>query len=85
MNMHGDDPGYYTLPENRDLAAQYLLLNNTLNVDKSSTRVIATVVGGETRDQWLYLPALKRVKRISSSNKSGPFVGSEFAYEDISS
>jgi outer membrane lipoprotein-sorting protein len=36
-------------------------------------------------DQWLYLPALKRVKRISSSNKSGPFVGSEFAYEDISS
>jgi len=36
-------------------------------------------------DQWLYLPALKRVKRISSSNKSGSFMGSEFAYEDISS
>ena len=36
-------------------------------------------------DQWLYLPALSRVKRISSSNKSGPFVGSEFAYEDLSS
>lgn len=35
--------------------------------------------------QWLYLPALKRVKRISSSNRSGPFMGSEFAYEDISS
>ncbi|VAW53410.1 Outer membrane lipoprotein-sorting protein [hydrothermal vent metagenome] len=34
-------------------------------------------------DQWLYLPALKRVKRISSKNKSGPFVGSEFAFEDI--
>ncbi len=34
-------------------------------------------------DQWLYLPALKRVKRISSINKSGSFVGSEFAYEDI--
>ena len=39
----------------------------------------------EPDDQWLYLPALKRVKRISSKNKSGPFVGSEFAYEDISS
>ncbi|NIR48643.1 outer membrane lipoprotein-sorting protein [candidate division KSB1 bacterium] len=38
-----------------------------------------------TDDQWLYLPALKRVKRISSNNKSGPFMGSEFAYEDISS
>ncbi len=36
-------------------------------------------------DQWLYLPALKRVKRISSKNKSGPFMGSEFAFEDISS
>lgn len=36
-------------------------------------------------DQWLYLPALKRVKRISSSNRSGPFMGSEFAYEDLSS
>ncbi|AKE53119.1 outer membrane lipoprotein-sorting protein [Kangiella geojedonensis] len=36
-------------------------------------------------DQWLYLPALKRVKRISSSNKSGPWMGSEFAYEDLSS
>ena len=36
-------------------------------------------------EQWLYLPALKRVKRISSENKSGPFLGSEFAYEDITS
>lgn len=39
----------------------------------------------EQDDQWLYLPALKRVKRISSSNKSGPFMGSEFAYEDLAS
>ena len=39
----------------------------------------------EPDDQWLYLPALKRVKRISSANKSGPFVGSEFAFEDFTS
>lgn len=39
----------------------------------------------EPDDQWLYLPALKRVKRISSRNKSGPFMGSEFSYEDMSS
>ncbi len=38
----------------------------------------------EPDDQWLYLPALKRVKRISSNNKSGPFMGSEFAFEDFS-
>ncbi|MDH5434224.1 MAG: MMPL family transporter [Gammaproteobacteria bacterium] len=52
-NMHGDDPDWYILPDNRELAAQYLLLyelslpqgldvNNQLNVDKSSTRVVAT-------------------------------------------
>jgi uncharacterized protein len=52
-NMHGDDPAWYKLPEDQELAAQYLLLyelslpqgldvNNQLNVDKSSTRVIAT-------------------------------------------
>ena len=35
-------------------------------------------------DQWLYLPALKRVKRISSRNKTGSFMGSEFSYEDMS-
>ncbi|WP_221934400.1 outer membrane lipoprotein-sorting protein [Aliiglaciecola sp. M165] len=34
-------------------------------------------------EQWIFLPALKRVKRISSRNKSGPFMGSEFAYEDM--
>jgi outer membrane lipoprotein-sorting protein len=36
-------------------------------------------------DRWLYLPAVKRVKRIASDNKSGPFMGSEFAYEDLGS
>ncbi|MCY4428987.1 MAG: outer membrane lipoprotein-sorting protein [Rhodospirillales bacterium] len=39
----------------------------------------------EADDQWLYLPALKRVKRISSSNQSGSFMGSEFSYEDLGS
>ncbi|MAI36444.1 outer membrane lipoprotein-sorting protein [Alteromonas genovensis] len=39
----------------------------------------------EPDEQWIYLPALKRVKRISSRNKSGPFVGSEFAFEDMTS
>lgn len=39
----------------------------------------------EPDEQWMYLPALKRVKRISSRNKSGPFMGSEFAFEDMSS
>ncbi|WP_152663137.1 outer membrane lipoprotein-sorting protein [Arsukibacterium ikkense] len=36
-------------------------------------------------DQWLYLPAINRVRRIASRNKSGPFMASEFAYEDMTS
>ncbi len=35
--------------------------------------------------QWIFLPALKRVKRISSSNRTGKFVSSEFSYEDLGS
>lgn len=39
----------------------------------------------EPDDQWLYLPKVGRVKTIASKNKSGPFMGSEFAFEDLSS
>ena len=53
-NMHGDDPAWYTLPDNEQLAAQYLLLyemslpmgldlNNQVNVDKSASRIIVTL------------------------------------------
>lgn len=52
-NMHGDQPGYYQLPQDRELAAQYLLmyemslpygldLNNQVNIDKSSVRMVVT-------------------------------------------
>jgi hypothetical protein len=37
----------------------------------------------EPDDQWLYLPAIKRVKKITSKNRSGPFLSSEFAFEDL--
>ncbi|WP_321393397.1 outer membrane lipoprotein-sorting protein [Emcibacter sp.] len=42
----------------------------------------------EPDDQWIYFPALGqkgRIKRIDSRSKSGPFMGSEFSYEDMSS
>ncbi|MFT2090532.1 outer membrane lipoprotein-sorting protein [Paraglaciecola sp. 2405UD69-4] len=39
----------------------------------------------EPDEQWIFLPKRKRVTRIRSKNKSGPFMGSEFAYEDMSS
>lgn len=51
--------------------------------DMKGTIFAAHAVAGRDDRLWLYLPALKRVKRISSSNKTGAFFGSEFAYEDI--
>ncbi len=53
-NMHGDDPSYYRLPENQDMAAQFLLLyemslpykldlTNQINLDKSGTRIAVTM------------------------------------------
>lgn len=53
--------------------------------DLKGTAFLAYSHKVEPDDQWLYMPSLKRVKRISSSNKSGSFMGSEFAFEDISS
>ncbi len=53
--------------------------------DVKGTAFLSHTHATRADDQWLYLPALKRVKRIASNNKSGPFMGSEFAYEDITS
>ena len=39
---------------------------------------------GKDDDQWLYLPALKKTKRIASGDKSGSFMGSDFTYADMS-
>ncbi len=52
--------------------------------DVNGTALLIHSHRGSADGQWLYLPALKRVKRISSSNRSGSFMGSEFAYEDMS-
>ena len=59
-NMHGDDPGYYRLPDNPELAAQYLLvyelslpfgndLNNRIDIAKSETRMTVTVRDSSSR------------------------------------
>lgn len=51
--------------------------------DVAGTALLSYAQITKPDDQWLYLPALKRVKRIASANKSGPFMGSEFAFEDF--
>ncbi len=67
-NLHGDDPAYYRIPEDRELAAQYLLLyeislpygldlNDRINVDKSATRVTATLTNSTTEQTKEFLSA----------------------------
>ena len=51
--------------------------------DVKGTAFLIHAHKNEPDQQWLYLPALKRVKGISSSNQSGSFMGSEFTYEDL--
>lgn len=53
--------------------------------DIKDTKLLSYEIIGGDDQQWLYLPALKRIKRISSQNKSGSFMASEFSYEDIAS
>lgn len=53
--------------------------------DVSGTAFLSFSHVNTADEQWIYLPALKRVKRIASKNKSGPFMGSEFAFEDMTS
>ena len=70
LEVEGDgDRSLFVFDEPRDVAGTALLVH--AHKDAAD-------------DQWLYLPALTRVKRISSSNRSGSFMGSEFAYEDLS-
>jgi hypothetical protein len=42
-------------------------------------------VSDKDDDQWLFLPALKKTKRIASSDKSSSFMGSDFTYSDMTS
>jgi outer membrane lipoprotein-sorting protein len=51
--------------------------------DQKGTALLTWQQATRDDDQWLYLPALKRVKKIASKSKSGPFMGSEFSFEDV--
>ncbi|MEX0300694.1 MAG: outer membrane lipoprotein-sorting protein [Kordiimonas sp.] len=70
--------------ENEDVGDKGLTVFSTPR-DVQGTALLSHAQILKPDNQWLYLPALKRVKRISSANKSGPFVGSEFAFEDFTS
>ncbi len=72
-----------TLELTEDGDKSMIVFNSPKDVKGTATLTFTHKEGSD--DQWLFLPSIKRVKRISSNNKSGPFMGSEFAYEDLSS
>lgn len=86
-NRHGESSSRQmllrSLEQEKDGDKRIIVFNYPRDVKGTAFLVYTRRVGND--DQWLYLPALKRVKRISANNQSGPFVGSEFAYEDLSS
>lgn len=86
-NKHGQEStrnmSTLTLELTEDGDKSLIVFDSPKDVKGTSTMTFTHKVGSD--DQWLYLPSIKRVKRISSDNKSGPFMGSEFAYEDLSS
>lgn len=67
---------------NEDVGDKSLVIFNSPR-DVEGTALLSHANILEADDQWLYLPALKRVRRISSANKDGAFLGSEFAFEDF--
>lgn len=70
--------------EDEDLGDRSLIVFES-PADVAGTAMLSHARIVEPDDQWLFLPALKRTKRISSVNRSGPFMGSEFAFEDLTS
>lgn len=68
-----DKPGGETANLIRFLEPEDIAGTGLLSIDKAD---------GST-DQWLYLPALDRVRRISSDRKGGRFVGSDLYFEDL--
>jgi outer membrane lipoprotein-sorting protein len=54
-------------------------------LDVKGTKVLTYSHVTRDDEQWIYLPAFRRVKQISDANKTTSFMGSEFTYEDINS
>lgn len=63
---------------------KYIMLFET-PADIRGTAFLSYSHSTKPDDQWLYLPSLKRTKRIASESKAGSFMGSEFAFEDMTS
>lgn len=59
------------------------LVRFTLPADLMNTALLSQQNSGRADDQWLYLPAIRRTKRIVGSGRGGRFAGSHFSYDDL--
>ncbi len=72
-------------PENPKDTQSIMFFLSPANVEDTGFLTYDYDDGSKDDDQWLYLPALKKVKRIAAADKSGSFMGSDFTYADMSS
>jgi len=73
----------YTLRTDRGGGERWSLTRFTKPSDIDGVGLLTKDYPGDQNDQWLYLPALDRVRRVSSSRKGGRFVGSDLFFEDL--
>ncbi len=59
------------------------IMNFVKPLDVKGTKLLTWAKHDDDDDQWLFLPSLKRVKRINSKTKGSSFMGSEFSFEDL--
>lgn len=95
QNLNADDPAFYRLPDDRELAAQYLLLfelslpygldlNDRINIDKSSTRLTATLAGDiDTKTIRIFLKDIDAWFAANAPNYAAPGTGPQIMFTFI--
>lgn len=87
LSKEGSKPRYrtlYTYRLDNKTGEVRSLMRFTEPADINGTGLLTHDRPGDESNQWIYLPALDRARRISSSRKGGRFVGSDIFYEDLS-
>ena len=78
---------YHRIDQGEDLEDTHFMMFFDAPADVKDTGFLTYDYDDDEKDddQWLYLPALKKTKRIASNDKSGSFMGSDFSYSDMTS
>ncbi len=70
MESMGEEKSLYKVTQSPDIKGTALLVHNH---------------DSQADEQWLYIPAIKRIAQINDTNRASSFAGSEFSYEDLTS